>query len=76
VGLLLFFPSYLLGAGGPPPSVMGEGVRRVADVLPLTLVTKSVREPWLGIGDATGPMIAVVVLGVVACVVAARRAAL
>jgi ABC-2 type transport system permease protein len=76
VGLLLFFPSFLLGAGGPPPSVMGAGLRHVADVLPLTLVTNSIRTPWLGLGNATGTMVAVVVLSIAACVVAARRAAL
>ena len=27
VGLLLFFPSFLLGAGGPPPNVMGSAVQ-------------------------------------------------
>ncbi len=27
VGLLLFFPSFLLGAGGPPPHVMGPALR-------------------------------------------------
>jgi ABC-2 type transport system permease protein len=76
VGLLLFFPSFLLGAGGPPPNVMGSALRSVADPLPLTLVTNSIREPWLGIGTATGSLIAVVVLAVVATAVAARRAAL
>ena len=30
VGLLLFFPSFLLGAGGPPPHVMGSALRAVA----------------------------------------------
>jgi ABC-2 type transport system permease protein len=76
VGLLLFFPSFLLGAGGPPPSVLGAGLRQVADVLPLTLVTNAIRVPWLGLGNATGTMLAVVGLAVVACLVAARRAAL
>jgi ABC-2 type transport system permease protein len=76
VGLLLFFPSFLLGAGGPPPNVMGSALRQVAEVLPLTLVTNSIREPWLGLGNATGTMVEVIVLAVVACVVAARRAAL
>ena len=59
VGLMLFFPSFLLGAGGPPPHVMGSALRHVADVLPLTWVTKSIREPWLGIGTATPALIAV-----------------
>jgi ABC-2 type transport system permease protein len=76
VGLLLFFPSFLLGAGGPPPNVMGSALRNIADVLPLTLVTNSVREPWLGLGTATGSLIVVAALAVVATVVAARRAAL
>ena len=36
VGLLMFFPSFLLGAGGPPPHVMGSALRHVAGPLPLT----------------------------------------
>jgi ABC-2 type transport system permease protein len=76
VGLLLFFPSFLLGAGGPPPQVMGSAVRHIADPLPLTLLTNAVREPWLGLGPATGSLAAVAALAVVATVAAARRTAL
>jgi ABC-2 type transport system permease protein len=76
VGLLLFFPSFLLGAGGPPPHVMGSVVRAVADPLPLTLLTNAVREPWLGIGTATTSLVAVAAVTVVATAVAARRAVL
>ncbi|WP_170216174.1 ABC transporter permease [Asanoa ferruginea] len=76
VGLLLFFPSFLLGAGGPPPNVMGSALQRIADVLPLTLVTNSIRVPWLDLGSATGTLATVIGLSVVACVVAARRARL
>ena len=76
VGLLLFFPSFLLGAGGPPPHVMGSGVKLVAGPLPLTQLTDAVREPWLGIGQATGPLIAVACMAVAATAIAARRAAL
>ncbi|HYT11006.1 MAG TPA: ABC transporter permease [Mycobacteriales bacterium] len=54
IGLLAFFPSFLLGGGGPPPSVMGDGLRRVADLLPLTHVTQSIRDPWIGAGTGTG----------------------
>jgi ABC-2 type transport system permease protein len=76
VGLLIFFPSFLLGAGGPPPHVMGAAVRQVAGPLPLTLLTNAVREPWLGIGSATGSLIAVAALAVAATILAARRTAL
>jgi ABC-2 type transport system permease protein len=76
VGLLLFFPSFLLGAGGPPPHVMGSALQHIADVLPLTLVTNAIREPWLGIGNATGTMVEVIGLSILAAVAAARRSAL
>src|SRR3984957_10623672 len=66
VGMLLFFPSFLLGAGGPPAHVGGSAVTLVAGPLPLTLLTNAVREPWLGLGPATGSLIAVAVLAVVA----------
>jgi len=76
VGLLIFFPSFLLGAGGPPPHVMGAAVRHVAGPLPLTLLTNAVREPWLGLGPATWSLVAVAALAVAATVLAARRTAL
>ncbi|MBV9593440.1 MAG: ABC transporter permease [Actinobacteria bacterium] len=73
VGLLLFFPSFLLGAGGPPPHVMGSALRAIARPLPLTLMTQSIREPWLGIDAATGSLVAVLGLTVVVVMIAARR---
>jgi ABC-2 type transport system permease protein len=76
VGLLIFFPSFLLGAGGPPPHVMGAAVRHVAGPLPLTLLTNAVREPWLGLGSATWSLLAVAALAVAGTVLAARRTAL
>jgi ABC-2 type transport system permease protein len=76
VGLLLFFPSFLLGAGGPPPNVMGSIAKTVAGPLPLTQLTDAVRDPWLGIGPANGALIVTGFMAVVATVVAARRAAL
>jgi ABC-2 type transport system permease protein len=76
VGLLIFFPSFLLGAGGPPPHVMGSIVKAVAGPLPLTQLTDAVRDPWLGIGPATGSLIVVAVTAVAATAIAGRRAAL
>jgi ABC-2 type transport system permease protein len=76
IGLLLFFPSFLLGAGGPPPHAMGSVLRTVAGYLPLTWVTDAIRGPWLGIGSATGSFIMVGVIAVSATFLALRRSAL
>lgn len=73
VGLLLFFPSFLLGAGGPPPKVMGPMLRDVASVLPLTWLTNAVRGPWLGTGTAGGSLLLIGVTAVTVTTVAARR---
>jgi len=76
IGLLLFFPSFLLGVGGPPPAVMSDGLQEFADVLPLAVANQSIREPWLGIGNATGALLATAAIAVVATALAARRSAL
>jgi ABC-2 type transport system permease protein len=76
VGLLLFFPSFLLGAGGPPPHVMGSALRGFAAYLPLTWLTDAMRGPWLGLGSANGSLVLVAITAVVAAAFALRRAAL
>lgn len=76
VGLLLFFPSFLLGAGGPPPHVMGSALRSIAGYLPLTWLTDAVRGPWLGLGNATGSLILVGITAFVAAAFALRRSSL
>lgn len=76
VGLMLFFPSFLLGVGGPPPGVMSAPLRAIAGKLPLALANDAIREPWLGIGHGTGPLVATSVLAIAAAVLAARRTAL
>jgi ABC-2 type transport system permease protein len=76
VGLLLFFPSFLLGAGGPPPHAMGAVLRDIARFLPLTVVTNAIRDPWLGLGTANASLLAVLVLAVGATALAVRRSAL
>lgn len=76
VGLLLFFPSFLLGAGGPPPPVMGPVLRHIAGPLPLTVLTNAVRRPWLGLGSATGSLVVLAILAVGFTTAAARRSAL
>ncbi len=76
VGLLLFFPSFLLGVGGPPPAVMSPALRTLSDWLPLAMANEAIRQPWLGLGNATGTLATVAALAVVATALAARRTAL
>jgi ABC-2 type transport system permease protein len=76
VGLIVFFPSFLLGSGGPPPNVMGSTLRTISGYLPLTRLTDAVRVPWLGIGNATGSLAVVAAIAVLATILAVRRSSL
>ncbi len=51
IGLVLFFPMWLLSGAGPPRGVMTEAMRQLSDVLPLTRVVTAIQEPWLGTGS-------------------------
>ncbi|MGH9234161.1 MAG: ABC transporter permease [Acidimicrobiales bacterium] len=53
LGMLLFFPFFLLGGAGPPPDAMGDPMSSIADVVPLTHVVRSIQEPWLDLGTPT-----------------------
>jgi len=73
VGLLVFFPSFLLGGGGPPPEAMSSAMRQIAKVLPLTHVTASIRQPWLGLANGTWDL-AIVAGVLIASMLGWRRA--
>lgn len=63
VGMMLFFPMFLMSGAGPPRDIMSGGMRAVSDVLPLTWVVRSLQDPWLGNGmDWTWPGILLVLL--------------
>jgi ABC-2 type transport system permease protein len=46
IGLLAFFPLYLLGGGGPPKGAMTGPMRAIADALPTPI--PAITDPWLG----------------------------
>jgi ABC-2 type transport system permease protein len=48
IGLLAFFPLYLLGGGGPPRGAMTGVMHVISDVIPSAV--PAVVEPWLGLG--------------------------
>jgi ABC-2 type transport system permease protein len=49
VGLLAFFPLYLLGGGGPPKGVMTGAMRTISDALPSAV--PGISDPWLGVSS-------------------------
>jgi ABC-2 type transport system permease protein len=65
IGLLLFFPVFLLGGGGPPPRAMGSVMRHIADAIPLTHVTRAIQQPWLGLGSGTADLAIVAAIATV-----------
>jgi ABC-2 type transport system permease protein len=73
IGMILFFPMWLLSGAGPPPEVMGEGMRRVSDLLPLTYAVRALQDPWLGSGSSTTDLALLAGILVIAAVVAVRR---
>ncbi len=78
LGMLLFFPFFLLGGAGPPPDAMGDPMSSIANVVPLTHVVRSIQEPWLDLGNPTGHLVvlaALVVLATTAWVTLSARTA-
>ena len=70
VGLALFFPSFLLGGGGPPPGAMPDVMRSISNVLPMTQAVLAIQHPWLAIGPSTGTRLLVLALIGIAATVA------
>lgn len=69
VGLLLFFPSFLLGGAGPPPEVMPSAMRSLSNLIPTTHVVRALQHSWLGVGgSSTGDLVVLLALGAAAAV--------
>jgi ABC-2 type transport system permease protein len=57
IGLVLFFPMWLLSGAGPPRGVMTQTMRQLSDVMPLTRVVAAIQEPWLGTGSNVAELV-------------------
>jgi len=57
IGLILFFPMWLLSGAGPPRGVMTQTMRQLSDLLPLTRVVTAIQEPWLGTGSNVSELV-------------------
>jgi ABC-2 type transport system permease protein len=54
IGLLVFFPLYLLGGGGPPKGAMTGVMHQVADAIPSAI--PGIVDPWLGLSGIGGQL--------------------
>jgi ABC-2 type transport system permease protein len=66
LGMLLFFPFFLLGGAGPPPDAMGDPMSTIANAVPLTHVVRSIQEPWLDLGSPGVHFVVLAALAVLA----------
>jgi ABC-2 type transport system permease protein len=71
IGLLAFFPLYLLGGGGPPRGVMTGPMRAISDAIPTTV--PAITEPWLGTSQFSSQLAAFAAWAGVAPAWLARR---
>jgi ABC-2 type transport system permease protein len=72
IGLLAFFPVFLLGGGGPPPHAMTSVMRGLAQLIPLTHVTRAIQQPWLGLGTGAANLAIVVGVAILASLASVR----
>jgi ABC-2 type transport system permease protein len=68
LGMLLFFPFFLLGGAGPPPDAMGDPMSSIANVVPLTHVVRAIQEPWLDLGTPTSHLTVLAALTIAATI--------
>lgn len=50
-GLLLFFGTFFLVGGGPPPGALPDALNTVAGYTPTGMLVEAIRAPWTGGGD-------------------------
>lgn len=73
VGLLLFFGTFLLVGGGPPPGVFPAAMNAVTSWTPTGLLLDAIRGPWAGAGVDVVAIVTLVLVGVVGFLLANRR---
>lgn len=75
LGLLLFFGTFFLVGGGPPPGVLPDALNDTAAWTPTGLLVDAIRSPWTGGGLDTAAMVTLALIAVAGFALAARRLA-
>jgi ABC-2 type transport system permease protein len=71
VGFVVYFPMIFLSGAAIPREMIPGGMRRIAEVLPLTHVVDGLRDSWSGAGT---PVLALAVLGAIIGIAASLAA--
>jgi ABC-2 type transport system permease protein len=73
LGLLLFFGTFLLVGGGPPPGVFPAALNAITQWTPTGLLINAIRSPWAGDGLNVTAMITLAIVAVATFTLATRR---
>jgi ABC-2 type transport system permease protein len=72
-GLLLFFGTFFLVGGGPPPGVLPSTLNTIAGWTPTGLLVDAIRSPWIGRGNDVTALAVLAVIAVIGGALAIRR---
>jgi ABC-2 type transport system permease protein len=72
-GLLLFFGTFFLVGGGPPPGVLPSTLNTIAGWTPTGLLVDAIRSPWIGRGNDVTALAVLAAIAVIAAALAIRR---
>jgi ABC-2 type transport system permease protein len=75
LGLVLFFGTFFLVGGGPPPGVLPDTLNDIAGWTPTGLLVDAIRTPWTDGGLDTTAMVTLAVMAAAGFALAARRLA-
>jgi ABC-2 type transport system permease protein len=75
LGLLLFFGTFFVVGGGPPPGVLPDALNDIAAWTPTGLLIDAIRSPWSGNGLDAVAMATLAAIAVAGFMLAARRLA-
>jgi ABC-2 type transport system permease protein len=73
LGLLLFFGTFFLVGGGPPPGVLPDALNDAAGLTPTGLLVDAIRTPWRGGGLDVPALLALGAIAVAGFTLASRR---
>lgn len=73
LGLLLFFGTFLLVGGGPPPGVFPQLLNNITQWTPTGLLINAIRAPWAGNGLHIPAMVTLVLISIAGFTLATRR---